>query len=163
MKKRKNIARLTVIHLILILLCLIALLPIYYTFTVSINASNSILSTEVRLFPEKVTFANYVSLLTEKPFFLWLRNTLLLSVCSMVLTLAVAVPAAYAFSRFRFFGRRAMLRMLVILNAFPAILSMFAIYRIMKSLALINTYIGLIVIYIGTMAIFCLWNLKGYF
>lgn len=97
MKKRKNIARLTVIHLILILLCLIALLPIYYTFTVSINASNSILSTEVRLFPEKVTFANYVSLLTEKPFFLWLRNTLLLSVCSMVLTLAVAVPAAYAF------------------------------------------------------------------
>lgn len=163
MKKRKNIARLTVIHLILILLCLIALLPIYYTFTVSINASNSILSTEVRLFPEKVTFANYVSLLTEKPFFLWLRNTLLLSVCSMVLTLAVAVPAAYAFSRFHFFGRRAMLRMLVILNAFPAILSMFAIYRIMKSLALINTYIGLIVIYIGTMAIFCLWNLKGYF
>lgn len=163
MKRRKNTLRLTALNMILIVLCLITLLPIYYTFTVSINASNSIFSTEIQLFPRDITLENYQKLLVEKPFFLWLKNTLLLSVCTVVLTLAVAVPAAYAFSRFRFRGRGAALSVLVILNAFPAILSMFAIYRIMKLMGLVNTYPGLIIIYIGTMAVFSLWNMKGYF
>lgn len=163
MKRRKKALRLTALNIVLILLCLITLLPIYYTFTVSINASNSILSTEIQLFPRDLTLENYQKLLLEKPFFLWLKNTLLLSVCTVVLTLAVAVPAAYAFSRFRFRGRGAALSVLVILNAFPAILSMFAIYRIMKLMGLVNTYPGLIIIYIGTMAVFSLWNMKGYF
>lgn len=163
MKKWKNTVRLTALNFVLIVLCLITLLPIYYTFTVSINASNSILSTEIQLFPRDITLENYRTLLLEKPFLLWLKNTLLLSVCTVVLTLAVAVPAAYAFSRFRFQGRGAALSVLVILNAFPAILSMFAIYRIMKLMGLVNTYPGLIIIYIGTMAVFSLWNMKGYF
>lgn len=55
------------------------------------------------------------------------------------------------------------LNLLILLNAFPAILSMFAVYRILKPLGLVNSFTGLILVYIGTMAIFGLWNMKGYF
>ena len=67
------------------------------------------------------------------------------------------------FSRRRFAGRDAVLRALLLLYSFPSILSMFAIYRLMSALGLVNTHIGLIVIYAGTMSVFALLNMKGYF
>ena len=73
------------------------------------------------------------------------------------------MPAAYVFSRRRFAGRAAVLRALLLLYSFPSILSMFAIYRLMSALGLVNTHIGLIVIYAGTMSVFALLNMKGYF
>ena len=63
----------------------------------------------------------------------------------------------------RFPGRKAILRCLVLLNSFPAILSMFAIYRLLRPMGLVNTRLGLILVYTGTMAVFSLWNTKGYF
>ena len=57
----------------------------------------------------------------------------------------------------------AVLRALLLLYSFPSILSMFAIYRLMSALGLVNTHIGLIVIYAGTMSVFALLNMKGYF
>lgn len=53
--------------------------------------------------------------------------------------------------------------MLLILNAFPQILSMFAIFRLFKTFHLLNSYIGLIIVYAGSMCIFSIWNMKGYF
>ena len=55
------------------------------------------------------------------------------------------------------------LKCLVLLNSFPAILSMFAIYRLLRPAGLVNTSAGLILVYTGTMAVFSLWNTKGYF
>lgn len=55
------------------------------------------------------------------------------------------------------------LKTLLLLYSFPSVLSMFAIYRLMSTLSLINTHIGLIIIYAGTMSVFALLNMKGYF
>lgn len=81
----------------------------------------------------------------------------------MGIAMGTSVSAAYAFSRFRFRGREKILKLLLVLNAFPQILSMFAIFRLFKSIHLINSYIGLILIYAGSMCIFGIWNMKGYF
>ena len=94
---------------------------------------------------------------------LWLRNTLMLTAATVAVAMAAAVPAAYVFSRKRFPGRRAVLRCLLLLYSFPSILSMFAIYRLMSALGLVNTHLGLIIIYAGTMSVFALLNMKGYF
>lgn len=99
----------------------------------------------------------------EHSVLLWLKNTLLLTVFTVVLALACAVPAAYVFSRWRFPGRKAILLILLLLYSFPSILSMFAVYKLMSALGLINTHIGLVVIYAGTMSVFAMWNMKGYF
>ncbi len=162
-RKIKKVLRLGALNLIFILLCFVMLVPILYALSVSLNAGGNILITELRLFPQALTLHNYRTVLFDKPFLLWLKNSTILSVSTVVLTLAVAVPAAYAFSRFRFRGRRAAMNLLLLLNAFPAVLSMFAIYRIIRLMNLLNSYLGLVVIYTGTMAVFALWNMKGYF
>ena len=94
---------------------------------------------------------------------LWFGNSLLLALSTVIFSLAIAIPAAYAFSRMNFKGKKTILKILILLNAFPSTLSLFAIWAIMRNLGLVNTKIGLIIIYTGTMAIFGIWNLKGYF
>lgn len=162
MKYRKRIG-LVFLNLFFILICFLCLIPVLYALGISLNSHNDLLSSNFSLIPKDLTFDNYRSVLFEKPFFLWLKNSLILSVVTVLISISVAVPGAYALSRMRFRGRRTILNLLILLNAFPAILSMFAVYRILKPLGLINSLPGLILIYIGTMAIFGLWNMKGYF
>lgn len=162
-KKSVKIAKKIALHSFFILLCFVTLIPILYALSVSLNGNNSLLSADFSFIPKSFTFDNYIAVFTQKPVLLWLKNSLIMAVSTVVIALSVSIPAAYAFSRLRFPGRKTILNLLVILNAFPAILSMFAIYKLMSPLGLINTKIGLIIVYTGTMAIFGLWNMKGYF
>jgi len=162
MKKRK-ITRKIILNIFFIMCCFIALLPILYAFSVSFNTSNSLVDSDFSFIPKDFTFKNYIAVIMDKPLLLWFKNSSILAVSTLVFSLGVAIPAAYAFSRHRFKGRKTILNTLILLNAFPAILSMFAIYRLLSPLGLINTKLGLVIVYIGTMAIFALWNLKGYF
>jgi arabinogalactan oligomer/maltooligosaccharide transport system permease protein len=160
-KKVKNIGRLTILHLVYIILCLLALIPVIYVFTLSVSKGTGALSTG--LLPKSITPDNYVRIFREEPFLQWLGNSVVLSVGTMILAMLTAVPAAYAYSRYRFKQRGTLLKSLLLLNAFPQILSMFAIFRLYKLLGLLNTRIGLIIVYAGSMCIFSIWNMKGYF
>jgi len=162
-KKTKNLAKKIGLNLFFILVCFLVLIPVIYSFGVSFGSKNNLLSSDLNLLPREWTLDNYVALFRDYDIWTWFLNTLILAVASVVISLAVAIPAAYAFSRMRFLFRKTILNFLIILNAFPAILSMFAIYRLVSDMGLNNTKIGLILIYSGTMSIFCLWNLKGYF
>lgn len=160
---RKRLIRLTFTNIFFIAICLAGLIPILYAVSVSFNATNSVLSSNFSLIPSKFTLNNYKNVIFNEPFLLWLRNSLVLAVFTVIVSLAVGVPAAYAFSRFRFKGRSSTLYILLLLNAFPSILSMFALYRLLRLMGLINTYTGLVIVYTGSMTIFSLWNMKGYF
>ncbi|GKX30172.1 cyclodextrin transporter permease [Vallitalea longa] len=162
-RRTKHRIKMSLLNLFFIVACLLCIVPILYTLSVSLNGTNNILSGSFSFIPKEVTFDNYKAVLFNKPYLLWLKNTLILVIATVTISLAVAIPAAYAFSRFRFIGRKTILYILIILNAFPSILSMFAIYRILMPMKLVNSYLGLILIYVGTMAIFGLWNMKGYF
>lgn len=87
----------------------------------------------------------------------------ILAVTTLVISLGTGIPAAYAFSRKRFPGRKAILKLLILLYAFPSLLSMTALYKLLSPMGLINTRTGLVIVYTGTMAVFALWNMKGYF
>lgn len=151
------------LHAFFCIACFIALLPILYAFSMSINDGGSLLSSNFSFIPKNVTLANYVEVFTQGAVGTWFVNTFALALFTVICSLAFAIPAAYVFSRWRFGGRNAILRILLLLYSFPSILSMFAMYRLMSTLGLVNTHVGLLIIYIGTMAIFALWNMKGYF
>ena len=106
---------------------------------------------------------NYRRILVEEPFLKWLFNSVVLSVGTMIIAMGTSVTASYAFSRFRFRGRNAAMQLLLLLNAFPQILSMFAIFRLFRLLNLLDSHGGLIFVYAGSMCIFGIWNMKGYF
>ena len=141
----------------------LALLPILYALSVSLDAHGSLLSSDFRFIPEQITLSNYRKVFSEEPVLRWFMNTLLLTLWTVLLAMGAGIPAAYAFSRRRFKGRKAVLRFLLLLYSFPSVLSMFAIYKLMSGLGLINTRVGLIIIYAGTMSVFTLLNMKGYF
>lgn len=162
-KKWKERIGLAALNVFFVLLCFVTLIPILYALSVSFNGQNSLLSSDFSFIPKVFTLDNYREVFLGEDILTWFGNTVLLAVSTVVLSLSVAIPAAYCFSRRRFPGRKIILKSLILLNAFPAILSMFAIYRLLRSFGLINHRIGLILVYTGTMAVFSLWNIKGYF
>lgn len=162
-RKGKHNLKLLLVNLILILVCFITFVPILYAFSVSINEQNSLLGSDFTFIPKRVTFDNYRKVFTEEPVLMWFRNSLLLAVSTVVISLGTGVPAAYIFSRRKFPGRKVILQLLILLYAFPSLLSMTALYKLLSPMGLINTRIGLIIVYTGTMAVFALWNMKGYF
>ena len=162
-KKCKERIGLGFLNAFFLALCFATLIPILYALSVSFSGQNSLLSSDFSFIPKDFTLENYKRVIFGEDILLWFKNTVLLAAVTVSLSLAVAVPAAYCFSRRRFRGRKTILRCLVLLNSFPALLSMFAIYRILRPMGLVNTNVGLILVYTGTMAVFSLWNTKGYF
>ena len=162
-RKVKQSVGLTALNLFFIVICIVTLIPILYALSVSFSGSNSLLSSAFSFIPKDFTLDNYKEVLFGEDITIWFQNTVFLAVVTVILSLTAAVPAAYCFSRRRFPGRKTILKCLVLLNSFPAILSMFAIYRLLRPMGLVNTRTGLILVYTGTMAVFSLWNTKGYF
>ncbi len=162
-KKIKEGLGLTALNLFFIVLCFVTLIPILYALSVSLSGQNSLLSSDFSFIPKDFTLDNYKKVFFGEDILTWFQNTVFLAAVTVSLSLLIAVPAAYCFSRRRFPGRKTILKCLVLLNSFPAILSMFAIYRLLRPMGLVNHRVGLILVYTGTMAVFSLWNTKGYF
>ena len=156
-KKLRHLLGHSALHIFFIVLCFATLVPILYALSVSL------LSSDFRFIPEQFTLDNYKAVFTEQSVMLWFKNSMILAVCTVVISLGAAIPAAYVFSRKRFAGRGAILEILLLLYSFPSVLSMFAIYKLLSPMGLVNSRIGLILVYTGTMAVFGLWNMKGYF
>ena len=162
-KKLKIVSSKLLLNLFFVLACLMALIPILYALSISFTKDASLLSRDFSFIPKKFTLDNYKAVFTEEPVPLWFWNSIFLAFATICLSLCTAVPASYVFSRWKFHGRKGILKILLLLYSFPSILSLFAIYKMMSSLHLINTRLGLIIIYAGTMSVFALWNMKGYF
>lgn len=162
-KQQKENILLFIVNLFFVIVCFLVLVPVLYALSVSLNADNSLLSADFSFLPKHLTLANYHAVFFEEPILLWLKNSLILAVVTLIISLGTGIPAAYVFSRKRFPGRKAILKVLILLYAFPSLLSMTALYKLLTAMGLVNTKTGLIIVYTGTMAVFALWNMKGYF
>ncbi|MDD3949334.1 MAG: ABC transporter permease subunit, partial [Anaerolineaceae bacterium] len=102
------------------------------------------------------------------PFFTWLKNSLIISTVSTLLTLSLTTLAAFAFSRFRFKGRQSMLKSILLIQSFPNLLAIVALFTIIKQIGDVipwlglNTHAGLILVYSGGAMGMNIWLMKGY-
>lgn len=146
-----------------------ALFPVAWIASASINPSNSLANQQ--LIPARVTFNNYIELLNAErfPFRVWMLNSLRLAVATTVLGVMMTAMAAYAFSRFRFRGRRSLLQTLLLIQVFPNFLNMVALFVILRQLGDyvpwlgLNTHGGLLLLYLGGVLGVNTWLAKGYF
>lgn len=162
-KRQKENILLFIVNIFFVIVCFLVLVPVLYALSVSLNEDNSLLSADFSFLPKHLTLANYHAVFFEEPILLWLKNSLILAVVTLIISLGTGIPAAYVFSRKRFPGRKAIMKVLILLYAFPSLLSMTALYKLLTAMGLVNTKTGLIIVYTGTMAVFALWNMKGYF
>lgn len=141
----------------------IAVYPITRIFTIYLRPGNRLLSTSLSIIPEGATLANYSELLTETLFLRWMLNSTFVALVVTLTGVALASTAGYALSRYRFLGRGSVLSGLLVTQMFPATMLLLPLYVVLIQLQLLNSYIGLIIIYTATALPFCVWQMKGYY
>ncbi len=155
------------VSLILLLLVLV-LLPIYWMVNTSFKFQPEILKIPPTVVPHQFTFANYVAILVGSlassiKFLVYFKNSMIISLSTMLTTLLLATPAAYAFSRVPFSGKRSIIHLVLISQMLPIVLILIPLYKTFLKLKLLSTYPGLILPYLMFTLPFSLWMLKGYF
>jgi arabinogalactan oligomer/maltooligosaccharide transport system permease protein len=114
--------------------------------------------------PEHWTPSNFVSVMTDQPFARWVLNSIVVALFATLLGIFLSCTAAYAFSRFKFPGRRAGMMAFLVSQMFPGTLMLIPLYIIMvQVLGLGSTRLGLVIVYATTSIPFSVWMLKGYF
>ena len=160
-KKSKDTFMLGVFYLILIVTSLLVLFPVYFIIIGSLNPGDSLFSTS--LLPEYLSLSHFTYLFNETDYLTWYKNTLFIAVWNMIISTFLVVTAAYAFSRFRFPGRKQGLMTMLILQMFPGFMGMIAIYILLLQIGLLDNHWGLILVYAGGSIPFNAWLVKGYF
>lgn len=150
-------------HTVLLLFVAVAVYPAANVLAISLRPGNRLRATDLAIIPQGWTLASYTQLLTEQPFLQWLGNSLFVSTVVMLTGVVLASTAGYAFSRFRFVGRRATMLAILTTQMFPATMLLLPLYILIAKLHLVNTYLGLMVFYVSTALPFCIWQMKGFY
>lgn len=150
-------------HLLLLGVSFIFVFPIYEIIKVSLEGSGSMLSTEFHLLPKGLTFENYAKVFGDPRFGRSVLNSFIYAGGTTLVSLVVAVSAAYAYSRMRFRGRKTTLWAMILLQAFPGIATVVPLYILFSRFGLIDTYQGLIVAYTAGTLPFSIWMMKSFF
>ncbi|MEW9109130.1 sugar ABC transporter permease [Cytobacillus gottheilii] len=160
--KKNKIVRLTVSYLIIAFVVLIVIYPLLWVIGSSFNPGQSLSGS--KMFPENPTLDHYRYLfdMEESNYVKWYLNSLKISVMTMILTVITVSLTAYSFSRYRFVGRKNGLLTFLILQMIPNFAALIAIFVLATRTGLIDTHLGLILVYVGGQIPMNTWLMKGY-
>lgn len=153
----------TVLILCLLFLFVIAIMPFYWIFASSVKSPQEIISRAPTLIPNSFTLEHYAKLLTGSDFPTYMFNSILVSLGTMVITVALSTSAAYGLYRIRLPGRNFIFRIILVTYAFPGILLLIPLYGMMSRLGVIDTLIGLVIINVTFAAPFAVWMMRAFF
>lgn len=155
--------KIIIIYIVLAFFVVVSVYPILRVFSISVRPGNNLLSKSLAIVDENSTFENYTKLFTEKPFLLWLKNSLLVTITTCITGVLLASFAGYAFSRFKFPFKKAGLLSLLVTQMFPATMLLLPLFIMLAKLNLINSFLGLFIMYSASALPFCIWLMKGYY
>jgi multiple sugar transport system permease protein len=152
----------------LLLLLLFTAVPMAWMVSTSIKTEFAAIQQPPNWVPLNPTLDQYTRLLnpgnrTGQQFLGYLRNSIWVSSATTVMALMVAVPAAYAFARFRFPGKNALFFSVLIRNMFPAVVFLIPLFILMRIFNLVNNHWSLILTYLTFGLPLSIWLLKGFF
>ncbi len=152
----------------LVLLFLFSVLPMIWMILTSVKGQFAAIQFPPQWIPEEPTLEQYRRLLNPanevgRDFLRYGLNSLWVSTATTVIGVAVAIPAAYAFSRFRFPGRTALFYSVLLRNMFPAVVFLMPLFLMMRWLHLVNSQWSLILTYLTFGLPLSIWLLKGFY
>ncbi len=109
------------------------------------------------------TVKNFYVLMTQTGFLRWLANSLFVACAVTAVGVTLAATSGYALSRFRFLGRMTVLHSLLVTQIFPATMLLLPIFLLLVRWQLINTFFGLMLVYLATILPFCIWQMKSFY
>ena len=161
--KTKNKLELTVIYGIIIIMFVIIAYPLLWTFGLSLNEGRSLYASS--MIPENWSLVHYEWLFTSPNsyYLTWYKNTLMVAAANSFFATLLVSLVAYAFSRYRFSGRTYGLYAFLLLQMFPVLMGMVALYILLNMVGLLDSLVGLTLIYIGGAIPMNAFLVKGYF
>ena len=145
-------------------LCVLGLvLPLIWVITTSVRPISEMTSTPPIVFPRSLTFQAYVEMWEAGPFVKYFMNSFIISLSTAAIALGFSICAAYAFARFRFKGSTFLLMLVVMSQMLPGSSILIPLFQVIRTLKLLDTHPGMILIYTGFAIPFCTWLLNGYF
>lgn len=136
--------------------------PVLWVVSASLRPAGELFTYPFRLIPPEISLSAYRQVF-RAGMISWLVNSTLVTILGVSSIVAVSVPAAYAFSRFEFTGRRGLLGIVLLFQMISPVIIIVPLYTVMSSLGLLRTRTGLILLYVGIQTPFSIWLLKGYF
>lgn len=144
-----------------ILALVFALFPVYAGLIIALTPKGHVF--EMQLYPRYWHFSNFVQIWHDLMLSTWLLNSIIYASSAALINLLVSVPAAYAFSRFRFRGRELGLFALLVTQMMASVVIIPSLYILMKALGLRNSYFGVILILAAITSALSVWLLIGFF
>ncbi|WP_442970399.1 carbohydrate ABC transporter permease [Roseovarius sp. E0-M6] len=146
---------------VMTLYLLFLLLPIYWLLNMSLKTNTEILN-EFTLWPRDLTFANYATILTDASWYMGYVNSLIYVVMNTVISLAVALPAAYAFSRYHFMGDKHLFFWLLTNRMAPPAVFALPFFQLYSSVGLFDTHIAVALAHCLFNVPLAVWILEGF-
>jgi ABC-type glycerol-3-phosphate transport system permease component len=148
------------LDIVTILVMMLILMPIVWVFMASIKEDTDIMSGA--FWPAKVTFEHFAAIFARGDFMIALRNSLIVGVVVAIVTVIIAVPAAYSLSRFAYLGRDFAGFLILATQMLPSVAVLVPIVVLVRSLGLTNTLVALIFTHLALGLPIAVWMLKGY-
>ncbi|MED9959096.1 MAG: carbohydrate ABC transporter permease [Christensenellales bacterium] len=168
MRKKKWGWKLVRFSLIALYLMFI-ILPLLWMVGMSLKSYAEQYTQDITLFPIDPSWSNYVRIWDAIPLARYLKNSLVISICTMVVCLAVSIFAAYAMSKFRFRGRTFFSTAALFTQLMPGILFILPIYTVFvriqqtTGIRLVGSYLGIVITYSTFGIPFSIWMMRSYF
>ncbi len=150
------------IWLLVIVFLVFLIFPLYWMFVTSVKTDAEIYASPLVYWPSHMIRDTYDRLFGYFDFLHYMKNSLIVAVAAMLISLTVSLLAAYAFARYQFKGKRILMCVFLSNNMFPTVLLMIPLYSIMRNLGLLYSHGSLILSYTTFTIPFTVWLLQGF-
>ena len=149
------------LHAVLLAASVFSVFPVLWIVFISLGPSTAWQQPSVVV--HHLGLGNYRFVLLHSSFPTWFANSVIIAAATTALGVLIAASAGYALSRMRFPGHKPLMWLFLVTQMFPVAVLIVPLYNLMVQLGLLDTYIGLILVYCTIAVPFCAWMLKGYF
>ncbi len=163
MNNGNKVLKSSIVYFFAVVICVFSVIPVLWGLSTSFKTDKVVYAIPPVWLPKPVTFANYVSVFHSKDMMRYFLNTMIISFFSTVISMIIGVLAAYGFSRYKFPGCKTLLWSILFTRVLPRVTIVIPFYITLRNLKLLNTYAGLVLVYLMVVMPITVWLLKGFF
>jgi multiple sugar transport system permease protein len=163
MRSRSASTARAMIYALILLVCVFSLFPVVWAASTSFKTKEQIYALPPQWIPNPASLENYIEVFTKSAMGRFFINTSIISIGATAISLLVGIMAAYGFSRYKFPGAKTLLWSILFTRVLPRVTLIVPFYVTLRNLGLINTFPGLILVYLMVVMPISVWLLKGFF
>ena len=151
------------LYFVVSLICIVILYPYFVMAVTALKSRGEIFATDGTVFPTKALWSNFVDIWKMAPMAKYMLNSVIIAAGSTAIAMVCGIPAAYALARMKFKGQTAFLGFIIVSQMFAPVVLLIGIYKVILSLGMTDSLLGLIFINAAFNQAFTIWLLRGTF